>query len=310
LSPSSEQLEDASLDALAPQFVVGCDLGQAHDPSAVCVVKKIDGTGRRPIFQVGHLERLPLNTPYPGVIAHVGRLLARLKGPAELVIDYTGVGRPVFDMFVAHGMSPIGVSITAGDATTHEGFVYKVPKLVLVSRVQALLHSGQLKINKDLAEAPALVEELQSFRAQVTDAGYWRFGARSGKHDDLLLALAICLWRSFGDGMESAGLFEYYRQTYGNGGERAAEPQAAEPPPEPLPPDPFDFYSFGTSATPTDVVLRAPGHVSAATGLSGKAYLPDARGLFTVTAEDARPLIGAGWQRASFGPHDPTRRER
>jgi hypothetical protein len=141
-NPSSAPLEDAaSLDALAPTFVIGVDLGQAHDPTAICVVKKTDGGSRRPIFQVGHLERLPLQTSYPNVISHVGRLMQRLRSSAEIVIDYTGCGRPVFDMFVHAGFSPIGISITAGDTVTNEGgTIYKVPKLVLISRVQALLH--------------------------------------------------------------------------------------------------------------------------------------------------------------------------
>jgi len=56
---------------------------------------------------------------------------------------------------------------------------------MLISRVQALLHDGRLKIHKRLPDAPALVAELQDFRAKVTDSGYWKFGARSGKHDDL-----------------------------------------------------------------------------------------------------------------------------
>ena len=46
-----------------------------------------------PIFQVGHLERVPLGTPYPGIVAHVGRLLTKLPGNPELVIDFTGVGK-------------------------------------------------------------------------------------------------------------------------------------------------------------------------------------------------------------------------
>jgi hypothetical protein len=149
---------------------------------------------------VGHLERLPLATPYPGVVAHVGRMLARtpLRGKAELVIDFTGVGRPVFDIFIGAGISPIGVTITAGDSVANDGLVYRVPKLILISRVQALLHDGRLKIHKGLPDAPALVAELQEFRAEVTDSGYWKFGARAGKHDDLVLAvapipLAICL---------------------------------------------------------------------------------------------------------------------
>jgi hypothetical protein len=71
-------------------------------------------TSPLPIFQVGHLERLPLGTPYPAIVAHVGRLLTKLPGGPELVIDFTGVGRPIFDMFISSGISPIGVLITGG----------------------------------------------------------------------------------------------------------------------------------------------------------------------------------------------------
>ena len=80
-----------------------------------------------PIFQVGHLERMPLGTPYPGIIAHVGRLLAKLPAGTELIIDFTGVGRPVFDMFVYSGISPLGVLITGGTAETSDGATRSVP---------------------------------------------------------------------------------------------------------------------------------------------------------------------------------------
>lgn len=165
-----------------------------------------------PQFQVGHLERLPLGTTYPGVVSHVLRLLDKppIRGNADLIIDFTGVGRPVFDMFVQRGLSPIGVTITAGDVITNDGLIYRVPKLILISRVQGLLHSGQLRIQKELPDASALTAELQEFRAEVTDSGYWRFGARSGKHDDLILALAIALWRAHG-GVSEAGWLEYAR---------------------------------------------------------------------------------------------------
>src|SRR5438874_7114199 len=113
------------------------------------------------IFQVGHLERVPLGTPYPGIVAHVGRLLGKLPAGTELIIDFTGVGRPVFDMFVHSGISPLGVLITGGTTETRDGAIRSVPKLTLVSRLQALLHEGRLKIQTELAEAETLVRELQ-----------------------------------------------------------------------------------------------------------------------------------------------------
>jgi hypothetical protein len=186
-SPFEDVSPAAAPDAPAGEFTVGVDLGQSFDPTAVAVIRKLHADTDRPIFQVGHLQRLPLQTSYPAVVNHVGRLISHLRGPSELVIDYTGVGRPVFDMFQVAGMSPIGVSITAGDVVANEGLVYRVPKLMLISRVQALLHSGQLKIHRGLADAPALVEELQSFRAQVTDQG---FGASA------LVAESTTTWSS------------------------------------------------------------------------------------------------------------------
>jgi len=164
------------------------------------------------IFQVGHLERVPLGTPYPGIVAHVGRLLDRLPAGTELVIDHTGVGRPIFDMFTYAGISPVGVSITAGTAETRDGAICCVPKLTLVSRLQALLHEGRLKIQKELPEAETLARELQEFRVEFTAAGHLTFNARSGKHDDLVLALAIAIWRAYGGGMASYGSFELMRQ--------------------------------------------------------------------------------------------------
>lgn len=57
---------------------------------------------------------------------------------------------------------------------------------------------GELRIAKGLPDAQTLAWELQDFRGQIQDTDYIRFaGARDGKHDDLVLALAIgCGWAS------------------------------------------------------------------------------------------------------------------
>ena len=168
-----------------------------------------------PIYQVGYLERVPLGTPYPAIVAHVGRLLTKLPGRPQLIIDFTGVGRPIFDMFVCSGIYPIGVLITGGTAVTRDRRTYTVPKLILVSRLQALLHQGHLKILRELPEAETLVRELQDFRMEFTAAGHLTFNARSGKHDDLVLALAIAVWRAYGGGNGSCELFQLQRRKAG-----------------------------------------------------------------------------------------------
>src|SRR4051794_12866774 len=103
-------------------YVIGLDLGQASDWTAMAVLKlgesdQPDGLGGRlPTFDCVHLDRFPQMTPYPEIVAAVVRLCAdrRLRyeaddaegrildlGPHRLAVDATGVGRSVVDMFVA-----------------------------------------------------------------------------------------------------------------------------------------------------------------------------------------------------------------
>jgi hypothetical protein len=196
-------------------FVVGVDLGQVADPTAICIIERItepveDWTSLLPVevksrFEVRHLERLKLGVSYVDQVAYVGELLRRtpLSRPASngnkqtsLVIDHSGVGRPVFDLFASAGLRPIGVSIVAGEQTKHVDGGYRIGKLPLISRLQSLLHEGILKIAADLPEAATLTRELQDFRASFTASGNATFSAREGQHDDLVLATAIAAWHA------------------------------------------------------------------------------------------------------------------
>src|SRR5216683_2556783 len=167
-------------------FHLGVDPGQSIDPTAIAAVSTFYPEGsNRPTFRCGFLERLPLNTPYPGIIQRVRRLISTepFLGNSEVIIDLTGVGRPVADLFNQEGIFPVKVTITAGDSEHRdEKGIHYVSKLVLVSHVQTLLHDNRLKIQETLPEAAILKAELQDFRATISDAGRWTFGARSGAH--------------------------------------------------------------------------------------------------------------------------------
>jgi hypothetical protein len=194
-------------------YTVGVDLGQSQDPTALVVVEtevtkrvyRVDGVAepRQKVeslqHRVRHAERLPLQLPYPEQVAYVRGLLASPELPrgAELVADMTGVGRPVFDLFEAEGLKPIGIVITGGLEEQRDGArVFRVPKITLVSRLQASLHAGELKFAVGLSEEQAFKSELSEFRMRHTDTGRLTFGAREGRHDDLVLSLAIALWHA------------------------------------------------------------------------------------------------------------------
>jgi hypothetical protein len=113
---------------------------------------------------------------------------------AQVFVDAGGVGRPVTDLLRSVGIKFRPVWTTGGrDELPHEGG-FSVPKLHLISRLQAALHSGELKIAKTLPEAAAFTRQLQEFRASWTEAGNLRFNARQGAHDDLLIACALAVY--------------------------------------------------------------------------------------------------------------------
>ncbi len=117
-----------------------------------------------------------------------------------LLVDATGLGKPVIDMLkrADHQSYLEPVFITGGSAVTKSNGTWHVPKRNLVSTVQVLLQSQRIKIASKLPQASTLVQELQNFRAKISDAGHDSYGAandwRVGNNDDLVLSLAIALW--------------------------------------------------------------------------------------------------------------------
>ena len=63
---------------MSDAFYLGVDPGQAIDPTGIAIVQRIadpNGSGK-PLFHCVHLRRLPLDTPYPGIVQYVRRLLS------------------------------------------------------------------------------------------------------------------------------------------------------------------------------------------------------------------------------------------
>ncbi len=168
-------------------IVIGADLGQAQDPTALAVAEV-----HKPEIHVRHLERLPLGTPYPKVVERIADLVDKLPG-AALVVDATGVGRAVLDQMRESGLEPIPVTITAGRFTSFDGDHWRVPKQALLRPLVAATEGGWLKVAKDLPEAEALQVELQAFQRRITEQGNNTFEG-VGEHDDLVIAVALACW--------------------------------------------------------------------------------------------------------------------
>lgn len=199
-----------------PDYLVGVDLGQTSDYTAICVIEMhTTGEGREAerTYHVRHLDRLPLGTPYPEQVEAVSRVVELVKQqqaanaspwrsdpkprPPRLIVDQTGVGRPVVDMLRSAGHRNLtAVTIHGGDTSTSEGLQHRVPKRELVAIVQVLLQTNRLAIAASLPHAQTLSKELLAFKVSFSKTGHDTYGNdwRENDHDDLVLAVALAVW--------------------------------------------------------------------------------------------------------------------
>jgi hypothetical protein len=184
-------------------------------------------------------------------------------------------------MFRQAGIDFTGVVITGGqEETSPSANLAHVPKLKLISHLQALLHEGRLQIQKNLPEAPILVGELQNFRVRYSDGGHMSFSAREGKHDDLVLALAIAVWRAMRPISGAEAWLEYYRRLNEAAGVNTSK--------------------FGYEITPEGKKIfrvRVPEGVSTLYLIDGTSMLVPADRIVEVSKEDAIALGRRGWER-------------
>jgi hypothetical protein len=193
---------------------IGLDLGKLTDPTAAAVIRRslgIKANGRLEKtsrgdslyrFDVMAIRRYPLRTPYTGIVEHIVHQSQRheLQPRPRLVIDATGVGNPVVEMFrSAHreqfDIEVYAITITGGRSSSivrrHE---WHVAKIQLVGAIREALESRRLKVPPGLEHARLLKRELLDYRVKVTAAANETFSARDGAHDDLVLAVALPIW--------------------------------------------------------------------------------------------------------------------
>ena len=212
-------------------FSIGLDLGQSRDSSAAVLVERvlviepfdettfdqkhsaggywIDERYVVDTWHVRHIRKWPLGTDYTAVVDDVADMFGDpdINHQAKLVMDYGGVGRGVYDMFVeAYRAGRLGdrwpdrVTLTGGFATSastgtasHKGDV--------VSKLLAASQRGRVTIPPELDHAEALQNEIRAFTLKQSKTGSVRFEAKhESDHDDLLLALAMAVWRKHNQG--------------------------------------------------------------------------------------------------------------
>jgi hypothetical protein len=199
-------------------YILGIDLGKMADYTALVIAQP--NRDPKPIYDLRHIERVPLRTRYTDAAAHVAGIVADLRQPVRVqtstipgfpvfedrrpemtvVLDYTGVGIAVAEIFLAAGIDcPIVlVTITSGGKPTWDEVGIHVPKADLVSVVQRCLQEERLRMPADDPTSDLLARELADFQAVIGRTGHVSYGVvadwRDGQHDDLVLATALAAW--------------------------------------------------------------------------------------------------------------------
>ncbi len=175
------------------RFVLGVDLGQANDYTALVVLERVENE-----LDARHVERLPLGVSYPRQVERVAALVSspQLAHDVLVAVDSTGVGRAVVDLLRA-ALVPVrtpltAITITGGATASRDGSRWSVPKRDLIAAAQVALQTRQLKIAAALPTAQLLADELAAYRVTVSDDGRDTYGnGRETPNDDLVLALCI-----------------------------------------------------------------------------------------------------------------------
>ena len=179
------------------KFLLGLDLGQVLDYTALAIIEKIAEGNGEATYHLRHIQRFPLKTTYPQIVDNVCEIFNsdKISKYSKLIVDATGVGRPVVDLFKKKQIRPKAITITGGYDVIKDNGEYKVPKRDLVTNLQVVFQQEKLKIAEDLPEAKTLVQELLNFKVKIKDNARESFEAwREGIHDDLVLAVALACW--------------------------------------------------------------------------------------------------------------------
>lgn len=148
-----------------------------------------------------------------------------LAGQSALLIDGTGIGEAVYDLYTAIGLDPLKIIFTGGNSASVEknkteaagmfGLVsgIKVPKVDLIQALQVYVQQGRLRQTKGLPFADDSREQFQNFVGKINeDTKHVKYENEDEEvHDDLVVTAAMGCWytqhtRSFLYGGKSGGI--------------------------------------------------------------------------------------------------------
>jgi hypothetical protein len=176
------------------RYFFGVDLGKREDYSALAMIEYDHG-----LYHLRWLWRWPTGTEYRVVAAHTAEWVAKLPwGQRALVVDGTGVGDAVVELFKSVRLDPIEVVLTGGKNTTRTGRRWHTPRESLFSVLLVALEQRTLRVTGKLDLVQTFLAEMDAMPSRPApdpshDTEAYRAG-RQQPHDDLVFAVALACW--------------------------------------------------------------------------------------------------------------------
>lgn len=184
--------------------ILGLDLGQSGDYAAAANVR-LRRSGPEfvgppyPKLRCTSLRRWPLGTDYCDVVSDALDLNTDV-----IVVDFTGVGRPVVDVMRREAMRrnyrgrirPVTIAASVAQTrmkTEQRGTHWVVPKIDLVTSI-VLWQQRKMLVLPRVPETDNLIKEMKDFRMKYTKAANLQFTAVPSAHDDLVIAFGLACW--------------------------------------------------------------------------------------------------------------------
>ena len=172
------------------------------------------GDGKRRVatfLDVGFLDKRRLS--YMELGEYTKEMMQSLSfgDQSALLIDGTGIGEAVYDIYSALGMSPVKIIFTSGETASIERnrdtFTnnsklfnnisgYKVPKVDLVSAAQVIFQQGRIRFAQDIDFRDECFQQLQAFVGKVNEKTHnvKYENLEDDIHDDFVTMILQACW--------------------------------------------------------------------------------------------------------------------
>ena len=193
------------------EWIIATDIAKAYDKTTIGIFRKCNeyrDDGRCVSYLLACDLKIEEQLPY----MELGKYMCRLDGNAmlhgnnDLIVDSTGVGEAVCDIFESMGLSPNRIIFTGGEharvrtaTKTFGNFAPRrtlnVPKNEMIDTLKIALEQRRIRTAKGIAYEEDIVKQFSHFQQMQTRTGKLTYNNDSPEiHDDIVVMYAMAAW--------------------------------------------------------------------------------------------------------------------